>query len=44
MDGKDKTKGEKVVEEQKKNRVRIKLTCQNLKSIERGIYWDEREY
>jgi hypothetical protein len=30
---KDKIKGE---EEQKKNKVRITLTCQNLKNVEKG--------
>lgn len=30
---KEKTKGE---EEQRKNRIRITLTCQNLKSVEKG--------
>ena len=34
MDTKDKTKG---VEEVKKNKVRITLTCRNLKNVERGI-------
>ena len=33
MDVKDKTKG---VEEVKKNKVRITLTCRNLKSVENG--------
>jgi hypothetical protein len=33
MDVKDKTKG---VEEVKKNKVRITLTCRNMKSIEKG--------
>ncbi len=32
---KDKIKGE---EEQKKNKVRITLTCQNLKNVEKGSY------
>ena len=35
MDVKDKTKG---VEEVKKNKVRITLTCRNLKSVENGKY------
>ena len=33
MDVKDKTKG---VEEVKKNKVRITLTCRNMKSVEKG--------
>lgn len=33
MDVKDKTKG---VEEVKKSKVRITLTCRNLKSVEKG--------
>lgn len=35
MDVKDKTKG---VEEVKKNKVRITLTCSNLKSVEKGTF------
>ncbi len=34
MEDKDKTKG---IEEVKKNKVRITLTCRNLKSVEKGI-------
>lgn len=37
MDVKDKTKG---VEEVKKSKVRITLTCRNMKSIEKGIYFN----
>jgi len=34
---KDKIKGE---EEQKKNKVRITLTCQNLKNVEKGAKYE----
>ena len=35
MDAKEKTKGE---EDTRKNKVRITLTCKNVKNVERGFF------
>lgn len=40
MDPTKEKKGEEV--EQRKNRIRITLTCQNLKSVEKGTHLSEK--